>query len=64
MKEALLIFLRDMLEGGVAGAVAVLVVTDLATIDGKVLIGVLAAGFIKGCIAASMRYLAKRQPAT
>ena len=64
MKEAILRFAQDVLEGGVAGATAVLVATDLATTNWKVLVGALSAGAIKGVIAAAMRYrYQKTQPA-
>jgi hypothetical protein len=60
VKDALLQFAKDLLEGGIAGATAVLLATDLDVTNYKVLLAALAAGFVKGVISASMRRLATR----
>ena len=58
MKEALLAFAKDVVEGGIIGASSVLLVTNLDTVSVKVLVAALIGGFLKGVIAAAMRYAA------
>lgn len=55
MKEALTKFATDLFEGAVAGAVAVLVVTDLDTANPKILLAALLVGALNGAIAAARR---------
>lgn len=55
MKEALVKFATDLFEGAVAGAVAVLVVTDLDAADPKILAAALLVGALNGAIAAARR---------
>jgi hypothetical protein len=63
VKEALLDFAKDLLEGGIAGATAVLLATNLDVTDYKVVLAAIAAGFVKGVISAAMRRLADRSAA-
>lgn len=65
MKEALTKFAIDLFEGAVAGAVAVLAVTNTDTANPKVLAIALFVGALNGAIAAARRYaVAKVAPAT
>ena len=56
MKDALIKFATDLFEGAVAGAVAVLSVTDLDAASPKVLIAAILVGALNGAIAAARRY--------
>ena len=55
VKDLLIKLATDIFEGAVAGAVAVLVVTDLDTANAKVLLAALLVGALNGAIAASRR---------
>jgi hypothetical protein len=56
MKEALTKFAIDVFEGAVAGAVAVLALTNLDTANPKLLAVALFVGALNGAIAAARRF--------
>lgn len=60
MREALVKFLIDVTTGAVAGAAAVLAITNLETANPKVLAVALFVGALNGAINAARRYAVTR----